>query len=70
MEENKTPKLLLLTTMRKSSAKRIRKIIGPINNSITRRVYRRLKREYTRLSKQDKTKFNEGAAQLSSPIGV
>lgn len=55
--------------MRKSSAKLIRKVAGHIGqNSITRRVYRRLKREYSRMNKQEKTAFNDGAKiLLSSP---
>lgn len=51
--------------MRKSSAKIIRKLAGHIDqNATTRRVYRRLKKRYTLLNKEEKTKFMDGAKQL------
>ena len=50
--------------MRKSAAKTIRQLANHTSeNAITRRVYRRLKKYYTRLNKAEKTAFISGAKQ-------
>jgi hypothetical protein len=57
--------------MRKSAAKIIRQLANHTSeNAITRRVYRRLKKHYTRLNKAEKTAFMSGAKQMLEPIGV
>lgn len=51
--------------MRKSTAKTIRQLANHTSeNAITRRVYRRLKKHYTRLNKAEKTAFMNGAKQM------
>ncbi len=51
--------------MRKSAAKIIRQLTNHTSeNAITRRVYRRLKKHYTRLNKAEKTAFMSGAKQM------
>jgi hypothetical protein len=42
--------------MRNTVAKKLRKLVNP-ENPITRRVYRRLKKEYSSLSKDKKAEF-------------
>lgn len=42
--------------MRKTVSKKLRKLVNP-SNPISRRVYRRLKREYSSLSKTKKVEF-------------
>lgn len=51
--------------MRKSVAKKIRSIVKPVD-SITRRVYRRLKKSYVSLSKEEKKRFFESAGKIFS----
>lgn len=49
--------------MRKTAAKKIRKIVQP-TDAITRRVYRRMKKTYSRLSKNAKGLFLENLKAL------
>jgi hypothetical protein len=43
--------------MRNTVAKKLRKIVGDINNPITRRVYRRLKKQYDLVPQDSKVVF-------------
>lgn len=53
--------------MRQTVAKKLRKIVSPVD-STTRRVYRRLKKTYARLSKHAKSEFFQTAQKVfSSP---
>jgi hypothetical protein len=45
--------------MRNSKAKQLRKIVGDLSNQITRRVYRRLKKQYNKVPKESRMAFIE-----------
>lgn len=56
--------------MRNTIAKKLRSIINPTGNSVNKRVYRRAKKQYSKLSKHARQDYITGLQNFYEQVGT